>query len=328
MSAIFVNGTEYANGGGGGGGGSLPSGGTAGQVLTKKSAIDGDVEWKTGDRVLTQAEYDALSSEEKNNGTTYFISDSDGNSSDYSYQYAFRGKNLGNTFTAEQKAAIAAGDFREFWNGDYWEDQSGRKWRIVDNSEPFIKVNAGNNTKFMKHHIIVMPDDNLVKADGSTHYMNDTDTSSGGYKSSKYRSTYKSICKNLFDSFFGSDFVAVHREIISDATSSGKASGWSWVDADVELPNEINMYGCGIWSNGGSDFTGYNVGLNKTQFKLFIIKPEYIFNSTDQTNASFWLRDVPGNSDFACVTAQGISDKYGASATTVGFRPYAIIVGD
>lgn len=33
-------------GGGGGGGGSLPSGGTAGQVLTKKSATDGDAEWR------------------------------------------------------------------------------------------------------------------------------------------------------------------------------------------------------------------------------------------------------------------------------------------
>ena len=47
MSAIFVNGTEYANGGGGGGGGSLFPGGTAGQVLTKQSATEGDADWET-----------------------------------------------------------------------------------------------------------------------------------------------------------------------------------------------------------------------------------------------------------------------------------------
>ena len=38
--------TLYAGGGSGGGGADLPSGGTIGQALVKKSATDGDVEWK------------------------------------------------------------------------------------------------------------------------------------------------------------------------------------------------------------------------------------------------------------------------------------------
>ena len=76
----------------------LPTGGTAGQVLTKASSTDGDASWQTpsgGDvksvdgftpgsggaviteRVLTQAQYDALTTAEKNNGMTYYISDAE-----------------------------------------------------------------------------------------------------------------------------------------------------------------------------------------------------------------------------------------------------------
>lgn len=40
------NGTSFV-GGTGGGGGALPTGGTAGQVLTKQSATDGDADWES-----------------------------------------------------------------------------------------------------------------------------------------------------------------------------------------------------------------------------------------------------------------------------------------
>lgn len=56
----------------------LPSGGTAGQTIIKQSSAEGDAIWAdlnaTGIE-LTQAEYDALSEEEKNNGSLYFITD-------------------------------------------------------------------------------------------------------------------------------------------------------------------------------------------------------------------------------------------------------------
>lgn len=66
---------------------SVPSGGSKGQVLGKKSATDGDVEWvdRAVEMELTQAEYDALTEEEKTNGTIYFITDAEGGGGGGSY---------------------------------------------------------------------------------------------------------------------------------------------------------------------------------------------------------------------------------------------------
>lgn len=45
MSAIYLNGTKY----GGAASGSLPSGGTAGQILKKNSSTDNDASWANPD---------------------------------------------------------------------------------------------------------------------------------------------------------------------------------------------------------------------------------------------------------------------------------------
>ena len=50
----------------------VPAGGETDQVLSKNSG-NSDMEWRTIIRQLSREEYDALSDEEKNNGTTYLI---------------------------------------------------------------------------------------------------------------------------------------------------------------------------------------------------------------------------------------------------------------
>ena len=61
----------------------VPAGGTTGQALVKKTNDDGDVEWADVEGnvkavELTQAEYDALTPEQKMDGTIYFITDGEG----------------------------------------------------------------------------------------------------------------------------------------------------------------------------------------------------------------------------------------------------------
>ena len=58
---------------------SIPDGGTTGQVLSKHSNTDKDVEWAPiPNKAISQSDFDALSQSEKDNGTAYYIYDSDG----------------------------------------------------------------------------------------------------------------------------------------------------------------------------------------------------------------------------------------------------------
>ena len=54
---------------------SLPSGGTAAQILEKQSSTDGDADWADIATQMTQAEYDALTTAEKNDGRLRIITD-------------------------------------------------------------------------------------------------------------------------------------------------------------------------------------------------------------------------------------------------------------
>jgi hypothetical protein len=230
-----------------------------------------------------------------------------------------RFKNLGTSPTSAQCAAVASDDMSELWNGDYWQD-GNRIWRIVDNRG--IARRRGD-TNFDKPSLIIMPDDCLVPADGSTHLMNDTDTTAGGYKDTKYRLTYRSICRSIVDSWCGSSHVATHKELISTAVTDGKASSFAWESCDVELPTEFNIYGGSVWSSSSPAGSGNNVGSQWGQFALFQLAPYMAINRSQ----NYWLRDVASASWFARVDYNGSAYSGGASATYVGFRPFFIFIG-
>ena len=59
----------------GGGGGSLPAGGTTGQSLVKHSDSDNDAEWFDVNKEISFNDFNELSQEEKDNGTSYYIPD-------------------------------------------------------------------------------------------------------------------------------------------------------------------------------------------------------------------------------------------------------------
>lgn len=56
-------------------GSGVPDGGTVGQMLVKKSIADGDAEWTTVHEELSWADYQALTSDEKNDGKIRFVPD-------------------------------------------------------------------------------------------------------------------------------------------------------------------------------------------------------------------------------------------------------------
>ena len=97
----------------------------------------------------------------------------------------FRGQYLGTSITTEQYNAIANGSFEDLYLGDYW-NIGGHSWRIWG----FNTFLRDGDSECTSPHILLMPDDNYLHADGSTtRYMKDTNDTSGGYKATKFFTT-------------------------------------------------------------------------------------------------------------------------------------------
>ena len=96
----------------------------------------------------------------------------------------FRGRCLGSEVTDEQWEAIKSGSFQGLFLGDYWKINDV-KWRIAA-FDYFLRKGDTENTT---HHVVIVPDTNLLAANGSTtHYMNTTNVTTGGYKGSGFHS--------------------------------------------------------------------------------------------------------------------------------------------
>ena len=227
----------------------------------------------------------------------------------------YSGKNLGTSYTSAQQTAISSGTFDGLGLGDYWVI-GGHNWRIWG----FDWYMNKGSTKTTAHHVVILPDDNLLDADGSTtHYMNDSNTTSGGYAGSKLRSTYVSQMETTINSCFGTGHILSHKELLSTSVdANGKANNWDWYDSTVEVPSEVMMYGSTIWSNYGG--SGYNVGTAYPILPLALVKPEFVIN-----REHYWLRDVVSSSSFAYVSGNGYANSHYASTSVVGVRPYFLL---
>jgi hypothetical protein len=102
------------------------------------------------------------------------------------------------------------------------------------------------------------------------------------------------------------------------AVTDGKASNWAWADSDIDLMNEVMVYGCSAWAS----HPGFETGIDKCQLKLFQERPDLI-----TTRAAWRLRSVVSASAFARVDTGGIADRREASIA-LGVRPAFAIIGD
>ncbi len=228
-----------------------------------------------------------------------------------SHNSRYRGKNLGSVITAEQNEAIKTGTFKDMYIGDYWIIND-IMWIIA----AFDYYYKGGYTACMVHHITLVPDVPLYN-----HVMNDTATTEGGYKSSKMRTKGLEEAKNIIKSAFG-ERVLKHIITITSAVANGKPVAVSNADSEVELMNEIMLYGCRILSstNDGTTFPVYYV-LEKTQLPLFAFRPDLISN-----RQHFWLKDVVDDKRFALSGYYGRANENPANLS-FGVRPAFSIKG-
>lgn len=215
----------------------------------------------------------------------------------------YRGKNLGTSVTAEQYAAISSGKFTDLYIGDYWVI-NGVTYRIA----AFDYYYNCGDTNFTKHHVVIVPDTSLYKAQ-----MNTSNVTTGGYTGSAMYKSNLAQAKTTIKAAFGSAHVLTKRELLTNAVNGNTPSGWTWFDSDVELMNEVQAYGSVAW--GAHDGNGYNVASGDGQFPLFMFDRTKLHNRED-----YWLRDVSSAPAFSSVSAHGFAADDGASRS-LGVRP-------
>ena len=233
-----------------------------------------------------------------------------------SHRMIYRGKNLGTSFTTEQSQAVQNGTFTDMYVGDYWVING--KTRRIGDIDYFI--HCGDNVD-LGHHLLMVDDGVDLSGDGSTtHFMNDTDTTAGGFKGSKMWNTTipNQILPDITTAF--GNHLLTHREYISNAVTGGVPTGAEWVDVSYNIFNEAMYYGTIVngANNGGAGL--FNVGCSKNQIKLFMLDP-----SSMNRRASIWLRDVVSASAFACVDGYGVASGDGASFSWGGVLGYYLI---
>ena len=215
----------------------------------------------------------------------------------------YRGKNLGTSVTAEQYAAISSGKFTDLYIGDYWVIK-GVTYRIA----AFDYYYNCGDPNFTKHHVVIVPDTSLYKAQ-----MNTSNVTTGGYTGSAMYKSNLAQAKTTIKAAFGSAHVLTKRELLTNAVNGNTPSGWAWFDSDVELMNEVQAYGSVAW--GAHDGNGYNVASGDGQFPLFMFDRTKLHNRED-----YWLRDVASATNFSHVGGNGRADGNDAS-TSFGVRP-------
>lgn len=235
----------------------------------------------------------------------------------------YRGKYLGNSFTADQHTAISNGTFDDLFIGDYWT--IGGIDYVICHFDYYYEC---SDAEITFHHVVVMPRGvmtglSVTKTSSETtdgyYQWNTSNTVTGGYVASRMRTAIMPACDTKVKAAFGSSYVKTISELYPTAhdSSSGRATGWGWTTTDLacDLCNETMVCGHQVWSISNDGRPGYEVGIDKWQLAIFALCPEFA-----NIRAAWWLRSVASATDVACVGGVGTAGGNGASSA-YGVRP-------
>lgn len=235
------------------------------------------------------------------------------------HRNVFRGKNLGDAYTDEQKTMVRNGTFDDLFVGDYWEID-GHKWRIADIDYYYPLTET--------HHLLILPDNVLYKSrvsDAATAQS----TIPNGYSGSYLFKTGLNTAKSIINTAFGSqNQMAWYDYLVNSVSNSGDTQGMGITDElvnniTVNILNERMVFGCFVFAN--TRHTGIavsNTGSKMSyELALFRLNPR-----CRESSDSYWLSDILN------AYRLSVMDKYGRIAhttveTEVGIRPYFCLKG-
>lgn len=237
----------------------------------------------------------------------------------------YRGKDITEYFYGREKynektfsQAVADGTFDNIFVGDYIIGKtSNRKYIVADIN---YRLHMGD-TECTKPHVLMIPERIM-----GTAQMNASNITDGAYIGSAMYKTNLAQFKTVIKNDFETSHILKHRNHLQNAVSNGCETGGTWYDSDIELMNEIMVYGCQIFKNAtnGSTFPN-NYQIDNSQLSLFRLRHDSIVARNDAGDRYwYWLRDVVSSSAFASVNANGYASNRSASAST-GVRPAFLI---
>lgn len=233
----------------------------------------------------------------------------------------YRGKDITDLFydgTLSQQ--IAAQTFDDIFIGDYIIGKtSGRKYLVADIN---YRLNCGDVDKVCTTpHILMIPEKVMGLAQ-----MNSSNTTSGAYIGSAMYKTALATHKTVIRNDFGTDHILTHNNYFCNATTSNYESAGAWYDSDIDLMNELMVYGGNVFRNiqNGTSWPN-NYTIDKSQLSLFRHRKDLIVAFTDDDERkAWWLRDVASSSNFCVVLSHGTASGNGASYS-IGVRPAFLI---
>lgn len=231
----------------------------------------------------------------------------------------YRGKNITDLFyDGILSQQIAASTFDDIFIGDYIIGQvSGKKYLVADIN---YRLHCGD-TGLTTPHVLMIPEKVM-----GLEQMNTSDKTTGAYVGSKMYTTTLASYKTIIKNDFGAEHILTHRNHLQNAISSNYESGGTWYDSDIELMNELMVYGSNVWHNiqSGTNWPN-NYEIDKSQLSLFQHKKDAIVAFDDEgERKAWWLRSVASSSYFCTVGSYGTANHYGASSS-LGVRPAFLI---
>jgi hypothetical protein len=224
----------------------------------------------------------------------------------------YRGKELGNSLTADQLKAIGDGTFEDLYIGDYWE-KNGVKYTIADFD---YWLGTGNN-KPTEHHAVIVVDvpeegnvtshpGGITTTSGNNYaqWVKDSvsawDTDVGGFvPSGGYLMDHEDYIVKTFTNakgILGSDVVNIYPDYTSEDPDAliGKVVDRSVGLADPAVVTELSVMKTNLLNEpmvfGSYIHTAMGVcryTTSGTQLALFRLRPSLI-----TTGYRYWLRGV------------------------------------
>lgn len=231
----------------------------------------------------------------------------------------FRGKDLTGTYTVDQLyEKVSAGDFDDLYLGDYITVSITTTLPdskvVTENVSLMIAAfdyyyNVGD-TALTTHHIVLIPRNQGFE---TGEKMNKTNTTEGGYLNSYMHKTvlpcYAESLKTALKNHLLSHRTILTNKVTTTVASmagtglTGSASDWEWTTAELQLMNEVQLYGTTVWSS-----SAYDVGVDNRKLPVFDFITPVQFNRN-----AFWLRSVASSAYFAFCSYGGDANAYGAS---------------